>query len=360
MDAVRVRTLRPYEQRKLRRLKRQHANAVNSRHARIVLLSRGGLPNRLIAERADCSPQWVRVLIHRFNARGLDGITWYPWMHADRRPRRFTAEATETMAEMALSAPVALIGMTRWSLTRLRDYLVAQKVVAAISPQWLGVLLHRAGVRWRRTKTWKESRDPDFVPKYKAIKRLYRRRPKDGRRLCVDEFGPLNLQPRHGRCLAGRRRRVQRHRATYRRTGGVRYFLAAYDLETDRLFGIFRRRKRTQETLALVKWLRWRYPSSQRLHVVLDNLSPHVADEVRLWCLGHHMRLYFTPTNASWLNRIECQFTALKEFALNNSDYRSHEEQIEAILRYLDWRNGRRGITRTDWKDYQREHATPA
>jgi hypothetical protein len=49
MDKVKVRPVRPHEQKKLHRLKRQRANAVNSRHARIVLLSRGGLANCAIA-----------------------------------------------------------------------------------------------------------------------------------------------------------------------------------------------------------------------------------------------------------------------------------------------------------------------
>jgi hypothetical protein len=74
----------------------------------------------------------------------------------------------------------------------------------------------------------------------------------------------------------------------------------------------------------------------------------------------HPIRFYVTPTQASWLNRIESQFTALKEFALNNSDFRSHEEQIEAILRYLDWRNRKRGISLADWQEYKRQQARPA
>ena len=45
------------------------------------------------------------------------------------------------------------------------------------------------------------------------LTRLYRRRPEEGRRVCVDEFGPLNLQPRHGRCLAMQgKKHVERHR----------------------------------------------------------------------------------------------------------------------------------------------------
>jgi hypothetical protein len=48
-DTVIVRRLRPYEKIKLRRFKRQKRNAVNSRHARIVLLSSGGMHNSGIA-----------------------------------------------------------------------------------------------------------------------------------------------------------------------------------------------------------------------------------------------------------------------------------------------------------------------
>ena len=359
MDKVKARPFRPHEKKKLHRLKRQKGNAVNARHARIVLLARGGARNRDIASQVDCSPQWVRIVIHRFNGRGLDGITWSPWMHTSARAR-FTAAVREQIAEIALSPPRRLIGMTRWSLAKLRDYLVEQKVVARISPRWLGALLHRAGVRWRRTKTWKESTDPDFWPKYRRIRRLYRGRPAGGRRICVDEFGPLNLRPRQGCCLRGRGQRLERHRATYNRKGGVRHWLAAYDLETDRLIGVFRKRKTWAEFLGFLKWLRWRYPGGQVLHVVLDNYGPHLKAEVLAWAWSHRVKFYFTPSNASWLNRIESQFSELKEFALNNSDYRSHEEQIEAILLYLDWRNRRRRIALQDWKEDKHQRTASA
>ncbi len=85
-----------------------------------------------------------------------------------------------------------------------------------------------------------------------------------------------------------------------------------------------------------------------------------LKEVLAVWAFGHNVRFYFTPSQTSWLNRIESQFTALKEFALNNSDYRSHQEQIEAILRYLDWRNRKRAIALTDWKEHRRDHAVPA
>jgi hypothetical protein len=45
------------------------------------------------------------------------------------------------------------------------------------------------------------------------------------------------------------------------------------------------------------------------------------------------------PTNASYLNRIECHFTALRYFALNGTDHRNHDEQNSMIRRYIARRN---------------------
>lgn len=354
MDKVKVRGLRPHEKAKLHRMKRLRTNATNAMHARIVLLSRGGLSNRAIAERVDCSANWVRTVIHRFNDAGVAGITWYPFYQQRHNPRRFPMIVREQIVEIALSAPKVLIGMNQWSMPKLREYLIQQRIVASISVEWLRQLLRRYKVRLRRTKTWKESTDPQFAAKYRAIRRLYQKRPANGRRLSIDEFGPLNLQPRHGQCLASKGKlSVQRLRATYNRKGGVRHFLAFYDLETDRLYGRFTSAKTWVQFLSFLKWVRRRYPPMEKLHIVLDNYGPHTKEQVVLWAFSHNIRFYFTPTSASWLNRIECHFTALKKFALETSDHRSHAEQQEAIESYLQWRNRRRLVARTSWQRYK-------
>ena len=45
------------------------------------------------------------------------------------------------------------------------------------------------------------------------------------------------------------------------------------------------------------------------------------------------------PTNASWLNRIEEQFQALRYFTLDGTDHTSHHEQASMIRRSIIWRN---------------------
>lgn len=70
-----------------------------------------------------------------------------------------------------------------------------------------------------------------------------------------------------------------------------------------------------------------------------DNFSPHLKEEVTTWCERNDIEIVLTPTNASWLNRIECHFTGVKKFAIKNSNYKNHKELASAIRRYLIWRN---------------------
>jgi len=261
----------------------------------------------------------------------------------------------EEIAAVALSPPKQLIGLSVWSLAKLRHYLVEQRIVPAISLEWLRQLLRRCRIRWRHTKTWKESQDPEFWPKYRRLRRLYARRPKNGVRLSVDEFGPLNLQPRHGRHYA-RIGHVDRLRATYHRTGGVQHFLGVYDLERDTLNGQFVRQKNWKTFLTFLKWVRGRYSPQLWLYVVLDNAGYHLKAEVQAYAAAHRIKFYWTPTGASWPNRIESHFTALKKFTLDNTDHRSHEEQQQVIRHYLAWHNHRRHISIQPW---HRNHHHP-
>jgi len=105
----------------------------NSRRARIILLSRGGVRNAEIGRLVDYSDAWVRQIIHRFNQGGVPAIAWYPNYCAHGTARKFVAEVVEQVVEVALSSPKALIGMNCWSLPKLRDYLIEQKIVGSIT-----------------------------------------------------------------------------------------------------------------------------------------------------------------------------------------------------------------------------------
>ena len=160
----------------------------------------------------------------------------------------------------------------------------------------------------------------------------------NGPTICFDEFGPLEIRPQAGRTWrpVGKPDRLP---ATYRRTQGVRHWLAFYDLHDDKLWGYVRPRKRSREVLEVLKKMRRRYPMDQRIHLILDNFSPHGTQKVRTWCRRNNVHLIWTPTNASWLNPIECQFTPVKEFVIRNTYYDNHDELRTALNRYAAYRN---------------------
>ena len=80
-----------------------------------------------------------------------------------------------------------------------------------------------------------------------------------------------------------------------------------------------------------------------RIAIVCDNYSPHLTTKrcqrVGPWATANNVEIAYTPTNSSWLNRIEAQFTALRYFALDGTDHASHKEQGSVIRCYIVWRN---------------------
>jgi transposase len=161
--------------------------------------------------------------------------------------------------------------------------------------------------------------------------------------ICVDEFGPLNLQPHPGRQWAvaggGASRHRRRRRATFNRPHGVRHLLGAYDLSTDRLYGHINARKGRSEFLAFCRYLRSLHPPGVRIAIVLDNWSPHrsTKNDTRVgdWAAANNVEFAYVPFYASWLNRIEAQFTALRYFCIDGTDHATHDEQSRMIRRYI-------------------------
>ena len=80
-----------------------------------------------------------------------------------------------------------------------------------------------------------------------------------------------------------------------------------------------------------------------RIAIICDNFSPHLTTRrdarVGTWAAANNVETAYTPTNSSWLNRIEAQFTALRYFTLDGTDQASHKEQASTIRRYIIWRN---------------------
>ncbi|MFJ9457362.1 transposase [Kitasatospora sp. NPDC101447] len=118
---------------------------------------------------------------------------------------------------------------------------------------------------------------------------------------------------------------------------------AAYDLRKDQLYGHIRKTKNRSNFLGFCRYLRSLHPTGTRIAIICDNYSPHLTTKrcqrVGTWATANNVEIAYTPTNSSWLNRIEAQFTALRYFALDGTDHPSHRAQGSMIRRYIIWRN---------------------
>ncbi|MEZ5170567.1 MAG: IS630 family transposase [Acidimicrobiia bacterium] len=357
-ERVRVRELSNDEGRKLLSIiRRGSGSVVRWRRAQIVLWSAQHMDVPAIAKIAFTSEDRVRAVIHNFNDDGFDSLV--P-KYAGGRPPTFTLGQRREIKKIALARPTDHdLPFSTWSLSKLAEFLVAEGVVDDISHEGLRVLLREEGVSFQVIKTFKVSNDPDFEAKKNRILELYDIA--DGTAppgpddpsvvICIDEFGPLNLQPHSGKQWApvasGRGEvnspRRRRMRATFTRPHGVRHMMAGYDLSSDRLYGHVVKKKDRSAFLAFCRYMRSLHPPEVRIAIVLDNFSPHRSTNkdarVGEWAEANNVEFAYTPFYGSWLNRIEAQFTALRYFALDGTDHTSHDEQARMIRRYIAWRN---------------------
>ncbi|HTR91579.1 MAG TPA: helix-turn-helix domain-containing protein [Trebonia sp.] len=163
------------EARKIRRLAgARHAPADWSERARIVALSWDGLAVSEIAGLLGCHPSRVRRWLHRFSAAGVDGLGDRPG--AGRR-RRITEAQRSAVIAMARSEPPGRLardadgelsaddegGPAQWTLDTLSQ--AARDAGVPVGRSQVRRILLAEKVRWRRTRSWAASTDPEFAPK---------------------------------------------------------------------------------------------------------------------------------------------------------------------------------------------------
>ncbi|MFM9499781.1 helix-turn-helix domain-containing protein [Streptomyces galilaeus] len=142
--------------------------------ARMVDLSWSGQRVPAIAHELRCSPKTVRRWLHRFNCLGLDGLED---LGGQGRKRRITeAERSRIIGLVRQSPPGRLtvqaggelaavdeFGPPEWTLDALAAE--ARQLGIGIGRSQVRRILLAEGVRWRRTRSWTRSKDPDFEGK---------------------------------------------------------------------------------------------------------------------------------------------------------------------------------------------------
>lgn len=159
---------------------------------------------------------------------------------------------------------------------------------------------------------------------------LYRNPPKDGVVICVDEMGPLACIPRGGHAWGKRPgRRPDRYHSSH-----TIQLLAAFAPHTGHAVGVPSPNKTGEVVLTFLReTVLPRFGAASKIYVVWDNFSAHKR-ALNLWpTKPANVEVFWTPTNASWLNLIEPWFLVLEKTALYNTNLETTDAIAENLTK---------------------------
>src|SRR5262249_44523077 len=112
---------------------------------------------------------------------------------ASAAPHNYAKSASRRIAKASWAASSARSKSPKMRLAKLSRYLGGMGL--AVSPAHLGRILARNGGSLQRTRSWKQSPDPDYRAKAARILPLYREKPENGVVISFDEKGPESRCP---------------------------------------------------------------------------------------------------------------------------------------------------------------------
>jgi transposase len=294
--------------------------------ARALLLAGEGVANYEIARRVGMSANSVRDWRARFASQGVAGVGA---IAKGRGRRSWLPEGTVAeIVRVTLSEKPDDEG-THWTTRSLASRMgVGKDTVARV---W-----RDHGLKPWKVDTFKLSNDPRFEEKLVDVVGLYLNPPERAVVFSFDEKTQVQALDRTQPSLPMKPGRGGTMTHDYKRNGTTDLF-AALNVGTGEVLWSCRDKHTAKDVLAFFKVIDANVARDLDIHVVLDNLSAHMAPPVTDW-LAHPRRarwhLHFTPTSSSWCNLVERWFKELTDRRLRRGTFTSVGNLIDGIY---DW-----------------------
>jgi len=296
--------------------------------ARVVLLSADRLDVATVARQAGISRPAVWRWQQRYAEMGVDGLL----RDKTRKPGKAPLSEALVRRVVALTCAEPPGQVTHWT---------GRAMAAAV-----GVSLRAVQRIWathklqpHRLRSFKRSRDPDFLAKLTAIVGLYMAPPRHAVVLSLDEKSQIQALDRTQPGLPIKPGKCATMTHDYKRNGTTTLF-AALNVLDGTVLGRCMQRHRHQEFIRFLNAVEAAVPAGRLIHAIMDNYGTHKHPKVLAW-LARHPRwtFHFTPTSGSWLNAVEGFFSALTRRRLRRGVFGSIVELQAAINRYIDEHN---------------------
>ena len=294
----------------------------------ICLLAREGKPNAQIARELHTTRPTVLLWRKHFGQYGVAGLEHEPPRRASTR--RLDEETVRKIVDTTLQAKP--IDATHWSTRTLARHLkLSHMTVARV---W-----DRHGLQPHRVRTFKLSRDKQFVEKLTDVVGLYLNPPDKALVFCVDEKSQIQALDRTQPGLPMKRGRCGTMTHDYVRHGTTTLFAALNVLEGTVIGECFSRH-RHEEFLKFLRQVDRQTPPGLDLHLVIDNYATHKHPSVKAWLEKHpRFHLHFTPTSSSWLNLVERWFAEITRKRIRRGCFVSVDDLTRAIATYIEQNN---------------------
>jgi transposase len=294
----------------------------------VVLGAAAGIPNAQLARDLATTKSSVLKWRGRYRDGGLEGIL--EDLPRSGRHKTISAEKEAAIVQATLHTKPAQA--THWSTRSMAE-------VQSVSDTTIHRIWKAHRLQPHRVKTFKFSRDPQFVEKVRDVVGLYMNPPEKALVLCVDEKSQIQALDRTQPILPLRPGIPERQTHDYKRHGTTTLF-AALNLIDGNIIAECLPRHRHQEFLRFLRRIDRSVPSDLAIHIVLDNYGTHSHEAVRNWLEARpRFHLHFTPTSASWLNLVERFFAEITERRIRRGTFRSVTELEKAVIDYIRTRN---------------------
>lgn len=296
--------------------------------AQIIQLAAEGMPSQDIARTMRVSRPTVQLWRQRFLALRLPGLE----KDAPRAGRLPRISPRKIKAVIDATLHTTPLHATHWSV---RSMAQAQ----GISRMAIQRIWKQHNLKPHLVKTFKLSRDTQFVEKLTDVVGLYLNPPDKSLVLCVDEKSQIQALDRTQPGLPMKKGRAGTMTHDYRRHGTTTLF-AALSLLDGQVIGDCMPRHRHQEFVRFLKKIDSETPAGLHLHLIVDNYGTHKHPRVTSWLRRHpRFHLHFVPTSSSWLNMVERWFRELTDKRIRRGVFRSVPELVAAIQGYVNHHN---------------------
>jgi transposase len=296
--------------------------------ARIIRLAADGMQSNDIAEELGISRPTVQLWRQRFLALRLEGLV----KDAPRPGRIPDIPEAKVRAVVDATLQTTPPNATHWST---RSMARAQ----GLSRMAVQRIWQQHGLKPHLIRTFKVSRDKQFVEKLHDVVGLYLNPPERSLVLCVDEKSQIQALDRTQPGLPMKKGRCGTMTHDYKRNGTTTLF-AALSMLDGKVIGDCMPRHRHQEFIRFLGKIDAQTPPELDLHLVVDNYATHKHPRVKSWMRRHpRFHLHFIPTSSSWLNMVERWFRELTDKRIRRGSFANVPELITAIEAFLRGHN---------------------